>query len=153
MCARCFSECTPEDTQAGRVLGPPCRCVTEVFATDSSAISPLVYSFSALPTCYEQYSHIQNVVFYMIDDTLSNALADSRYICMYNKKCVCNLCSLTVSFSRAIFSASCFLKAGILEKTLGKKSVLYVIFGVSSMIHECNGEDRFNLRTEVMSSF
>jgi hypothetical protein len=59
----------------------------------------------------------------MIDDTLSNALAISRYICISNKKCVCNLCSPTVRFSRAVFSASCFLKAGILEETLKKKCI------------------------------
>ena len=91
----------------------------------------------------------------MIEDTLSNALAVSRYIYIHIyiiKKCVCNLCPPTVSSYRAIFSASCFLRAGILEETL-KKSVLNVIFGVSSMIRGKSGEDRFNLGLRLQLPF
>lgn len=59
----------------------------------------------------------------MIDDTLSNALAVSRYICIYNKKCVYNLCRPTDSSSKAIYSASCFLKPGLLEETIKKECI------------------------------
>lgn len=57
----------------------------------------------------------------MIDDTLSNALAVSSYICVYNKKCVYNLCRPTVSYSKAIYSVSCFLKRGLLEERIKKE--------------------------------